>query len=51
MSVSHVCRVPVEVIQFPGTGITDSCESPCECWKVRAITQGSGAEGMEGKLY
>ena len=28
----HICTVHVD-IKFAGTGVTDSCELPCRCWK------------------
>jgi hypothetical protein len=37
VSVYHVFIVLVETrrgIASPGTGVTDSCELPCECWEL-----------------
>ena len=34
MYVNHICpRKPEKGNRFPGTGVTDSCEIPCDCWK------------------
>ena len=27
------CAVAEEGVEFPGAGVTDSCELPCGCWE------------------
>jgi hypothetical protein len=40
MSVYHICAwcpgKPEEGVRFSGTGVTDSCELACGCWKLNS---------------